>query len=192
MASRSKDPATEGLSTNWLRRLVAAAVDDYADVPDHLPADLRAEHGLMSLARALRAVHFPREMSEADEARRRLAYDELLVLQLALAIRRHRLTRERTGTAHDLDGPRLAALKGAVPFRLTSDQERAIAEILAVHADPAYFDARTGYFDLAAARPLCYCHGHYYEMGRHIGKFGFSVEKKAHGTRRTKKASTRR
>lgn len=53
-----------------------------------------------------------------------------------------------------------------------------IAEILAVHADPAYFDAKTGFFNLAAARPLCYCHGHYYEMGRHIGKFGFSVEKK--------------
>lgn len=60
-----------------------------------------------------------------------------------------------------------------------------IAEILAVHADPSYFDARTGYFNLAAARPLCYCHGHYYEMGRHIGKFGFSVEKKkAYGKRR--------
>jgi flavin reductase (DIM6/NTAB) family NADH-FMN oxidoreductase RutF len=59
-----------------------------------------------------------------------------------------------------------------------------IAEILAVHADPAYFDARTGYFNLAAARPLCYCHGHYYEMGRHIGKFGFSVEKKVQGKKR--------
>jgi flavin reductase (DIM6/NTAB) family NADH-FMN oxidoreductase RutF len=53
-----------------------------------------------------------------------------------------------------------------------------IAEILAVHADPTYFDARTGFFNLAVARPLCYCHGHYYEMGRHIGKFGFSVQKK--------------
>jgi len=53
-----------------------------------------------------------------------------------------------------------------------------IAEILAVHADPAYFNSRTGFFDLAAAEPLCYCHGHYYQMGKHIGKFGFSVEKK--------------
>jgi flavin reductase (DIM6/NTAB) family NADH-FMN oxidoreductase RutF len=67
-----------------------------------------------------------------------------------------------------------------------------VAEILAVHADPAYFDARTGYFNLAAARPLCYCHGHYYEMGRHIGKFGFSVEKKAHGARRTADGKKRR
>jgi flavin reductase (DIM6/NTAB) family NADH-FMN oxidoreductase RutF len=53
-----------------------------------------------------------------------------------------------------------------------------ISEILAVHADPAYFDSKTGFFDLAAAEPLCYCHGHYYQMGKHIGKFGFSVEKK--------------
>jgi flavin reductase (DIM6/NTAB) family NADH-FMN oxidoreductase RutF len=53
-----------------------------------------------------------------------------------------------------------------------------IAEILAVHADPAYFDAKSGFFDLAAAEPLCYCHGHYYRMGKHIGKFGFSVERK--------------
>ena len=53
-----------------------------------------------------------------------------------------------------------------------------IAEILAVHADPAYFDPKSGFFDLAAAGPLCYCHGHYYRLGKHIGKFGFSVEKK--------------
>jgi flavin reductase (DIM6/NTAB) family NADH-FMN oxidoreductase RutF len=53
-----------------------------------------------------------------------------------------------------------------------------IAEILAVHADPAYFDSKSGFFDLAAAEPLVYCHGHYYQMGKHIGKFGFSVEKK--------------
>jgi hypothetical protein len=53
-----------------------------------------------------------------------------------------------------------------------------ISEILAVHADPVYFNPRTGFFDLAAAEPLCYCHGHYYKMGKHIGKFGFSVEKK--------------
>jgi flavin reductase (DIM6/NTAB) family NADH-FMN oxidoreductase RutF len=53
-----------------------------------------------------------------------------------------------------------------------------LAEILAVHADPSYFDPRSGHFDLAASEPLCYCHGHYYRMGSYIGKFGFSVEKK--------------
>jgi flavin reductase (DIM6/NTAB) family NADH-FMN oxidoreductase RutF len=53
-----------------------------------------------------------------------------------------------------------------------------VAEILAVHADPCYFNPQSGFFDLAAAAPLCYCHGHYYRLGGHIGKFGFSVEKK--------------
>jgi flavin reductase (DIM6/NTAB) family NADH-FMN oxidoreductase RutF len=62
-----------------------------------------------------------------------------------------------------------------------------IAEILAVHADPVYFNSKTGFFDLAAAEPLCYCHGHYYKIGKHIGKFGFSVEKK-----RKKRASLRK
>jgi flavin reductase (DIM6/NTAB) family NADH-FMN oxidoreductase RutF len=53
-----------------------------------------------------------------------------------------------------------------------------IAEILAVHADPVYFDPKTGFFDMAASEPLCYGHGHYYRLGKHIGKFGFSVQKK--------------
>jgi len=128
--------ATEGLSTNWLRRLVAAAVDDVADVPDHLPATLRAAQGLMSLGRALRSVQFPRTSEEAADARRRLAYDEFLVLQLALSMRRHRITKERTGIAHRTDGACLAALKGALPFALTSDQTAAVHEILGDMASP--------------------------------------------------------
>jgi flavin reductase (DIM6/NTAB) family NADH-FMN oxidoreductase RutF len=63
-----------------------------------------------------------------------------------------------------------------------------IAEILAVHADSAYFDSKSGFFDLAAAEPLCYCHGHYYRMGKHIGKFGFSVERKKKKSKSKKKA----
>ena len=122
--------ATEGLSTGWLRRLVAAALDDYADVPDHLPSDLRAKRGLMGLHAALVGVHFPHTMDEAAEAHHRLAYDELLLLQLYMAIRRHTLTRERAGYAHELKGPALAALKGAIPFALTGDQATAIAEVL--------------------------------------------------------------
>jgi ATP-dependent DNA helicase RecG len=122
--------ATEGLSSGWLRRLVAAAIDDYAEIPDHLPAALRAARGLMPLAAAFRAVHFPHSMEEARDAHRRLAYDELMLLQLYMAMRRHALTRERAGFAHTLDGPALAALKGAIPFELTGDQQQAIAELL--------------------------------------------------------------
>lgn len=127
---------TEGLSTAWLRRLVAAAVDDYADVPDHLPAALRIERGLVSLQTALRDIQFPAVIERADAARERLAYDELLQLQLYMAMRRHALTRERTGVAHVTDGPRLSSVREHLPFTPTGDQRRAIAEILEDMARP--------------------------------------------------------
>lgn len=121
--------ATEALSTNWLRRLVAAAVDDYCGIPDHLPSALREARCLMPLGSALREIQFPEHLASITEARTRLAYDEILLLQLYTAIRRHALTRERTGTAHIVGGPHLRALEAALPFTLTKDQARAIAEI---------------------------------------------------------------
>ena len=122
---------TEGLSTNWLRRLIAAAVDDAADVPDFVPVSLRTKHGLRSRRAAVRGAHFPGEMTDAHEARRRLAYEELLCLQVGLAARRHVMTMERHGVGHVTDGPALERLARALPFELTGDQSRAIDEILA-------------------------------------------------------------
>lgn len=130
---------TEGLSTGWLRRLIAAAVDDVSDQPDHLPSELRIRRELVSLRSALRDVHFPAALEHALDARRRLAYDELLGLQMFMARRRHSITVERTGVAHVLAGPYLTALEAAVPFELTPDQSRAISEI---------------HSDMHAARPM--------------------------------------
>ena len=121
---------TDGLTTNWLRRLVAAAVDDFADIPDFLPTRLRIRRGLVSERAALRAMHSPRNIAEADSARRRLAYDELFCLQLGLASRRHSITVERPGIAHVVEGPALARLRAALPFALTTDQTAAVDEIL--------------------------------------------------------------
>jgi len=127
---------TDGLSTGWLRRLVAAAVEDFADIPDHLPAELRVRRGLAPLGAALRSIQFPVNRAEAEVARFRLAYDELLLLQLYMALRRHAVTRERAGLAHTIDGPLLAALREAIPFELTGDQLRATGEILSDMAQP--------------------------------------------------------
>lgn len=128
--------ATEGLSTGWLRRLIAAAVDDTADIPDHLPAELRLKRDLFPLSAALRDIHFPPDMDRADAARKRLVYDELLMLQLYMAMRRYALTREQPGTTHVIDGTRLAALREHLPFTLTSDQACATEQVLADMAKP--------------------------------------------------------
>lgn len=53
-----------------------------------------------------------------------------------------------------------------------------IAEIVAVHADEKYIDPKTGLFRLNDSSPICYSHGKYYETGKNIGKFGYSVQKK--------------
>jgi flavin reductase (DIM6/NTAB) family NADH-FMN oxidoreductase RutF len=53
-----------------------------------------------------------------------------------------------------------------------------ISEVVAIHADEEYIDKKSGAFRLADAEPICYSHGNYYETGKLIGKFGFSVEKK--------------
>jgi ATP-dependent DNA helicase RecG len=122
-------PATEGLSSNWIRRLVAEAIAQYGDVPDPLPADVRVRRGLVPRSTALADIHFPPDIESRDAARRRLAYEELLMVQLGMATRRHALVVERKGFAHVKSGPAQDAIGSALPFDLTGDQTRAVAEI---------------------------------------------------------------
>jgi len=129
-------PVGEGVSASWMRRIVSAALHDVGDVCDPVPSELVARLGLMSFARALREIHYPSSLEAAEQARRRLAYDELLTLQLAL------LTRQRVALAdivpyvHVTDGPHRQALVRALPFQLTDEQQAAVQEILHDMASP--------------------------------------------------------
>ncbi len=129
-------PVGEGITASWMRRIVSAALQDVGDFCDFLPSDLVAAHGLMSESRAVREIHFPSSMSAKERARRRLAYDELLCLQVALLARQRIDRRGVTPTAHVTSGPRLAALKEALPFSLTEEQEQAVGDILSDMAAP--------------------------------------------------------
>jgi ATP-dependent DNA helicase RecG len=129
-------PVGEGVSASWMRRIVAAALADAGDVCDPVPACLVARRGLMTLGRALREVHFPASLDSAEEARRRLAYDELLTLQLALLTRQSVELAGVRPTCHVVGGPHLAALRDALPFSLTQEQELAALQILDDMAAP--------------------------------------------------------
>jgi ATP-dependent DNA helicase RecG len=127
-------PATEGLSHRQIRGIVRenlAALLREAEERDPVPASWREALALPGLGAALRALHVPRSMEEVEPARRRVAFDELLFLQLLHARARHRFRRESRGIAHEapatLSGPFLERL----PFRLTAAQERAWSEIRA-------------------------------------------------------------
>lgn len=123
--------ACEGVSAAWMRRLVANALNQLGDsLADPLPARLRAGRRLMGLKAALRAVHFPRDARQLEEARRRLAYEELLRLQLEMMMRRNRELAGARACAH-VRGAGVEALLRGLPFELTGDQRRAAGEIFA-------------------------------------------------------------
>ena len=123
--------ATEGITQNRLRKIVYAVTQQYASLAaDTLPPALRMKRALASLADALRDVHFPASETTRIAARRRLAYDELLLLQLLLADRKTAGKRQ-TGIAFaDVESP-LREFAGALPFDLTGAQARVLAEIAA-------------------------------------------------------------
>jgi len=131
-------PASEEVASPRLRTLVEGALPHARDFGDSLPASLRARERLPFRFDALAALHRPRDGAEAERARRRLALDELLLLQVGLA-RIRQGTEEATAPALGKPRELVGRYRHALPFKLTPDQEQAIAEI----------DA-----DLATARPM--------------------------------------
>ena len=123
-------PATDGLTSTEILALVKEHAAALVDVPDPLPAAVRVAEQLPDRAAALSAAHFPVRDGDLEAARRRLAFDELLLAQLALMHRRR--MREQSATAPILAGAReLTArwLSEQLPFVPTDDQLRALDQI---------------------------------------------------------------
>ena len=123
-------PLTEGIGARWLRRVIKGALDTYAaQIPDPLPPSLRSREHLMSLGDALRAVHFPRHAEELAQARRRLCFDEFLLIQLGM-LRKRRSWQQREGLALPRS-PVVDRFLASLPFQLTGAQQRALDHITA-------------------------------------------------------------
>jgi ATP-dependent DNA helicase RecG len=128
-------PASEEVTSARLRALVESALPQARDFGDSLPASLRARERLPLRYDALVALHRPRDAGEAERARRRLALDELLLLQVGLA-RIREGTEDATAPALGEPGELAGRYREVLPFELTKDQEQAIAEIDADLAAP--------------------------------------------------------
>jgi ATP-dependent DNA helicase RecG len=121
-------PATEDLAQKTLRNVHAQALELVRDVGDDLPATLLAAERMPLRADALAALHRPGSLPEAEVGRTRLAFDELLVLRLALlrtAAAREQASAQPLGAPGEL----LARYRESLRFTLTRDQEHAMAEI---------------------------------------------------------------
>lgn len=122
-------PATEGLSQRVLRTLIRATLTLHAaDVEDPLPENLRRDHHLMPVREALWALHYPETMEGQHAARRRLAFEELLILELGLLLRRQ-ATAQVTKPFRYREGDLVTRFLAALPYHLTAAQRRAMTEI---------------------------------------------------------------
>jgi len=125
-------PAGGGLSSRQVRRFALEALAQTPALPEWQDPAWRARQGWSGWRDALEAAHHPQTMADlepAAPARRRLAFDEMLAHQLALAQRKR--ARRRLAAPVITPGPLSAALEAALPFDLTGAQTRAVSEIRA-------------------------------------------------------------
>ncbi len=130
-------PLTEGLLQWQMRKIVRGAIETFVPALEEVfPDEYLATHDLWPLARALPQIHFPDEQESLDRARRRLVYQELFILQLALAVRRQQQHEQRRAAALEATAKIDARIRRLFPFELTAGQENAIAEIAADMTGP--------------------------------------------------------
>ena len=124
-------PSTEGLYQRTLRRIVKQAVDAcISREVDFLPKELRHRTGLMGLQGAIAQAHYPDSQADWKAARRRLAFDELFLLQLAALTRKRQWQEAGKGIALEMEDTVLRAFLDSLPFSLTDAQTRVLDEIL--------------------------------------------------------------
>lgn len=131
-------PLTAGLSPKVLRRAIGQAVERIPDMPEWLDTAFMRKFNFPPFAAALARIHNPEnplDVSPENPAWRRLAYDEFLAGQVALALVRARV-RRLSGRPLTGDGAIIEKLRGALPYSLTRSQETALSEIFADLARP--------------------------------------------------------
>ena len=121
-------PQTEGLTSNAIAKCVRQLLPHAELLPDPLPPEMLAKYRLLSKADAVRAIHCPATEGQAYAARRRLIYEELLVLQLGIGRMKNRGA-AATGAPMQLADP--SPFWASLPFSPTGAQRRAVSEILA-------------------------------------------------------------
>ena len=125
-------PASEDVPQWLLRSILGSNLDrllSWADDDEYLTEGQRSSRGLPGLCEALSALHRPRNLSDAEVGRRRLAFDELFFLQLVQAQARRRATEVERGITHERTNELIRPLYEELPFALTTAQAAVLREI---------------------------------------------------------------
>ncbi|HNQ21659.1 MAG TPA: ATP-dependent DNA helicase RecG [Phycisphaerae bacterium] len=133
-------PASAALSSVQLARLIAQVLDEaLAQIDEPLPDVIRARRQLPPRRTAIHRYHQPTRPEDVPTARRRVAYDELLLCQLALQISRRQRSEGPAATPITVTATLDERIRRRFPFALTPEQDRAVAQMVA---------------DLGQARPM--------------------------------------
>ncbi|MBR1397234.1 MAG: ATP-dependent DNA helicase RecG, partial [Selenomonadaceae bacterium] len=95
-----------------------------------LPSSILSENDLISYDAAIRLIHFPRSRMDIDEARRRLAFNELFLIQYGLILLKKKTQDEELGIKHKRNGKLMKAALGNLPFELTGDQQAVLKSVI--------------------------------------------------------------
>jgi len=128
---------TRGLKPRQVRKLMKQVVDQFAgQVADFLPPGLKKRCNLLELPRAIFQAHYPEDETAKDNARTRLAFDELFLLQLGVLGRKHEWQESQPAAPVSLKKPVLDTFLKSLPFELTAAQQKVLKELLADLAKP--------------------------------------------------------
>ncbi len=130
-------PLTEGLQQHHLRRIFKGVLPSLPDLlPEVFPEKWLEEHHLMPIAEAVRNIHFPIDIEHKDQARRRFVYQELFILQLALAVRRQQHQTNMKAPILEYSARIDSRIRRILPFELTPAQNKVVKEISADLTQP--------------------------------------------------------
>ena len=128
-------PETKGLTSRRLRYVIRPLLFLADKIADYLPEEIKKRRSLISLGEAISQIHFPASEEAADKAKKRLAFDEIFLIQLFLLKEKLKLKQE-SAAAISLDVDLIKKLVDSLPFRLTDAQKKAGWRILQDMAKP--------------------------------------------------------
>ena len=125
-------PLTQGLRPRQVRKLMKGVIDQWAwQVEDFLPPELKERRNLLELPQAISQAHYPEDEAIKARARVRLAFDELLLLQLGVLSKKHDWQKSQPGSPFSVKASVLEAFLKSLPFELTAAQQKVLKELLA-------------------------------------------------------------
>jgi len=117
-------PANETINQRYLRKLISQVLVDYQDIEEILPATIIQQFSLLDRRQAFDNIHSPQNMNVLEQARRRLVFEELYLLQCGLLFLKKQHRSNHVGIKHGIDGTLSIQAKQQLPFTLTDDQQQ--------------------------------------------------------------------